>query len=61
MVTTNLNYRSPELLTKPYYVEADMSKFLAAIIDSLNHDISISYVQDPTEKIKKLVEEHNAK
>ena len=61
VVTTNLNYRSPELLTKPYYVEADMSKFLAAIIDSLNHDISISYVQDPTAKIKKLVEEHKAK
>jgi ribose-phosphate pyrophosphokinase len=61
VVTTNLNYRSPELLTKPYYVEADMSKFLAMIIDSLNHDISISYVQDPTKKIKKLIEEHNAK
>ena len=61
VVTTNLNYRSPELLTKPYYVEADMSKFLAAIIDSLNHDISISNVQDPTEKIKALIEEHKAK
>ena len=61
VVTTNLTYRSPELLTKPYYVEADMSKFLAAIIDSLNHDISISYVQDPTEKINKLIETHNKK
>jgi len=61
IVTTNLNYRSPELFTKPYYVEADMSKFLAMIIDSLNHDISISTVQDPTTKIKKLIAEHNAK
>ena len=61
VVTTNLTYRSPELLTKPYYVEADMSKFLATIIDSLNHDISISYVQDPTEKINTLIEEHNNK
>ena len=61
VVTTNLNYRSPELLTKPYYVEADMSKFLAAIIDSLNHDISISYVQDPTKKIKDLIEKHREK
>ena len=61
VVTTNLTYRSPELLTKPYYVEADMSKFLAAIIDSLNHDISISYVQDPTEKIKNLIDTHRAK
>jgi len=61
VVTTNLTYRSPELLSKPYYVEADMSKFLAMIIDSLNHDISISTVQDPTTKIKKLIAEHNAK
>ena len=61
VVTTNLTYRTPELLTKPYYVEADMSKFLATIIDSLNHDISISYVQDPTEKINSLIEEHNNK
>ena len=61
IVTTNLNYRSPELFTKPYYVEADMSKYLAMIIDSLNHDISISNVQDPTEKIKALIEEHKAK
>jgi ribose-phosphate pyrophosphokinase len=61
VVTTNLNYRSPELLTKPYYVEADMSKFIATIIDSLNHDISISNVQDPTTKIKALIETHRAK
>ena len=38
-----------------------MSKYLAMIIDSLNHDISISNVQDPTEKIKKLIKEHNEK
>ena len=61
VVTTNLNYRSPELLTKPYYVEADMSKFIATIIDSLNHDISISNVQDPTKKIKNLIEKHREK
>ena len=61
VVTTNLTYRSPELLSKPYYVEADMSKFLATIIDALNHDISIAYVQDPTDKINKLIEQHNLK
>lgn len=61
VVTTNLTYRSPELLSKPYYVEADMSKFLATIIDALNHDISIAYVQDPTEKINRLIEQHNQK
>ncbi len=58
VVTTNLTYRTPELLEKPYYVEADMSKFLAMLIDSLNHDISISHVQDPTEKLHALLEEH---
>ena len=58
-VTTNLNYRRPDLLTRPYYQEADMTKFLASIIDSLNHDVSISRVQSPTEKIHKLLEEYS--
>ena len=48
-------------MAKPYYVEADMSKFIATIIDSLNHDISISNVQDPTKKIKNLIEKHREK
>lgn len=56
VVTTNLIYRSPEVLSKPYYVEADMSKFLATIIDSLNHDISIGFVHNPTDKIHSLLE-----
>ena len=56
VVTTNLTYRIPELLTRPYYQEADMSKYLASIIDSLNHDISILRVQSPTEKIHQLLE-----
>ena len=56
VVTTNLNYRPKELLTRPYYQEADMSKFLASIIDSLNHNVSISSVQSPTDKIHKLLE-----
>lgn len=59
VVTTNLNYRRPDLLTRPYYQEADMTKFLASIIDSLNHDVSISRVQSPTEKIHKLLEEYS--
>ena len=56
VVTTNLNYRPKELLEKPYYEEADMTKFLASIIDSLNHDVSISRVQSPTDKIHALLE-----
>ncbi len=59
VVTTNLTYRSEELLSRPYYIEADMSRFLAIIIDSLNHDISIANVMDPTEKIQILLAEYN--
>ena len=56
VITTNLSYRPPELLTKPYYIEADMSKFLASIIDFLNHDASIEQVSTPTEKIQHIIE-----
>lgn len=55
VITTNLHYRRPELLTRPYYQEADMSKYLASIIDILNHDVSIQRVQNTTEKIHKLL------
>ena len=55
IVTTNLNYRSPELLSKPYYTEADMTKFLAKIMDTLNHDFSVDSINTPTEKIRKLI------
>ena len=55
VITTNLNYRDPELLTKPYYVEADMTKFTASIMDSLNHDISIEPIISPTGKVQKLL------
>lgn len=56
VITTNLNYRPPELLTKPYYIEADMSKFLASIIDFMNHDLAMGHVTSPTEKIQKILE-----
>ncbi|MDD3415132.1 MAG: ribose-phosphate pyrophosphokinase [Lachnospiraceae bacterium] len=59
VITTNLNYRNPELLTKPYYIEADMSKFLASIIDFLNHDISMQAVMTPTEKIRDILKKYN--
>ena len=57
VVTTNLNYRPPELLEKPWYVEADMTKFLAAIIDCINHDVSTGQVNDPTTRIHDLLEQ----
>ncbi len=55
VVTTNLNYRDPELLTKPYYAEADMTRFLATIIERLNHDVTLSNIESPTNKINSLL------
>lgn len=61
VITTNLNYRLPELLERPYYIEADMSKFVASIIDFMNHDISLTNVMTPTEKIQKILALYNAR
>ncbi len=59
VITTNLSYRPPELLTKPYYMEADMSKFLASIINFMNHDLSMEIVSTPTERIQRIIELYN--
>lgn len=58
VITTNLNYRSPELLKRSWYIEADMSKFTAAIINTLNHDVPIGNSLSPTEKIQTLLKKH---
>lgn len=58
VVTTNLTYLPPKLYEKPYFIEADMSKFLAMIIDSFNHDITIGAVMNPTDKIHTLLEKY---
>ena len=60
VITTNLNYRPAELLSRDWYLEADMSKYIAAIINSLNHDRSISATLSPTEKIQRLVSKYQA-
>ena len=60
VITTNLNYRPQELFNRPWYIEADMSKYLAAIINSFNHDVSIGRTLSPTEKIQKLIRKRNA-
>lgn len=52
---TNLTYRSPELLKRPWFHEVDVSKYIAYFIASINHDVSISTVIDPHEKIKTLL------
>ncbi len=61
VVTTNLTYQTPELLAKPYYINCDMSKYIAYIIDTLNHDISIGSLLDPYERIESLVKKYKAK
>ncbi len=55
LLTTNLVYQSPELLAKPYYISVDMSKYIALIIDTLNHDLSISHLLNPVERIHRYV------
>ena len=56
--TTNLVYAKPELLEKPWYGRVDMSKYIALIVDTLNHDDSISGLLAPIDKIKALLEKH---
>ncbi|MCI6497802.1 MAG: ribose-phosphate pyrophosphokinase [Lachnospiraceae bacterium] len=58
VLTTNLTYQSPELLTRPYYISCDMSKYIALIIDTLNHDTSISGLLDPVKRIQKCLERY---
>ncbi len=58
VITTNLIYQTPELLSRPYYISADMSKYVAIIIDKLNHDSSISELLNPTKRIKKILKEY---
>ena len=55
ILTTNLVYQTPELLARPYYINVDMSKYIALIIDNLNHDDSLSDLLNPTLRINKLL------
>ena len=56
--TTNLVYRTPELLSKEWYVEVNMCKYVAYIIDTLNHDDTISNLLNPAKRIQNLLEKH---
>jgi ribose-phosphate pyrophosphokinase len=55
ILTTNLVYQTPELLEKPYYITCDLSKYIAYIIDTLNHDASISDLLNPNWRIQNLL------
>ncbi len=61
VIVTDLTYLPPELYEKPYFVEADMSKFVASLIDFMNHDLSLTNVLTPTEKIHRILAEYNQK
>ena len=58
ILTTNLVYQSPELLSRKYYVNVDMSKYIALIIDNLNHDSSISEFLEPSERVQRAMARH---
>ena len=58
ILTTNLIYQTPELLSKPYYINCDMSKYIALIVDTLNHDGSISSILSPNARIQNVVRKY---
>ena len=60
LLTTNLVYQTPELLSRPYYIDVDMSKYIALIIDNLNHDASLSELLNPTKRINRLLARYRA-
>ncbi|MGI6012262.1 MAG: ribose-phosphate pyrophosphokinase [Ruminococcus sp.] len=61
LLTTNLVYQDPELFQRPYYINCDLSKYIAFIIDHLNHDVSISSLLDPAERIQKVLRKYRKK
>ena len=58
VLTTNLVYQSPDLLERPWYINCDMSKYIAYLIHTLNHDTSIAGLLDPSERIQTLISEY---
>lgn len=58
VVSTNLTYQTPELLAREYYINCDMSKYIAYIIDTLNHDASISDLLNPYDRIKAVIKKY---
>ena len=60
VLTTNLIYQTPELLSRPWYINCDLSKYIALVIDTLNHDGSISSILDPSSRIQDVVKRYKA-
>ena len=61
VMTTNLVYQPQELLEREYYINVDMSKYIALLIDTLNHDCSIAEYLNPTERIEKILKKYHQK
>ena len=61
VITTNLTYQKPELFDKPWYGSADLSKYIATLIDHLNHNASISSLIDQAERIQARIQEYKEK
>ena len=59
IICTNLAYHDPEINSRPYFIEADMSEFLATVVDYMNHDIAMSKVHTNTEKIQEVLRRYN--
>ena len=60
VVTTNLTYLNEETLSRDYFISCDMSKYIAYIIDTLNHDCSISELLNPYDRIERLITKYKA-
>ena len=60
VLTTNLIYQRPELLERSYYISVEMGKYLALLIDALNHDVSITHLLNPVDRIQSLLERYKA-
>ena len=61
VVTTNLTYQRPEYLEREYFINCDMSKFIAHIVDTLNHDETMSELMAPQDRIQRVVRQYNEK
>lgn len=59
VITTNSTYQRPDLLEREWYQSCDISKYFALLIDSLNHEASISAILDPHDRIKSRLEEYS--
>ena len=58
VITTNCTYQRPDLFERPWYVSCDVAKYIALLIDSINHEASISAILNPHDRITKRLEEY---